>query len=240
MAIYKSTAEIKDIAKCKLERNYGLSILAILTVLILKYSVVMFLPELIPTATFGQFIIYCFVSFLLSAFLGVFQVGTCLFFLNMACGYPYKLDQLFYGFQNNAKGAFVVSLVTGMASLLYSLPVRILLRLYLETQEPFYLKWAFPVFLVGFLLYLPISLILSQSFYLLLDFPEYTGRQALVASCKLMKKHIGKLLWIKLSFLPLIILCIFTFFIGFLWLIPYMKMTYTVFFLDIMKTTPDK
>ena len=240
MNLYKSGAELKDLAKCKLERNYGVSILAILTVGILKYSANMFLPELIPVNTFGQFLFYCFIGFLLSAFLGVFEVGTCLFFLNMACGYPYKLEQLFHGFQNNAKGAFSVSLITGMVSLLYSLPSRILLRMYLDTKESYYISWALLAFLVGFILYIPLSLLFSQSFYLLFDFPDCSGKQALFTSCRLMKKHIGKLLWIKLSFLPLTVLCIFTFFIGFLWLIPYMKMTYTLFFLDIMNGTTSK
>ena len=37
-----------------------------------------------------------------------------------------------------------------------------------------------------------------------------------------------------LSFLPLAILCILSIYIGFLWLTPYMQMTYACFFLDIM------
>ncbi len=37
------------------------------------------------------------------------------------------------------------------------------------------------------------------------------------------------------SFLPLKFLCIFTLFVGFLWLIPYMNMTYALFFLVLME-----
>lgn len=236
---YTSGAELKDMAKYKLERKYGISILALLTIAILEYSATMFLSQIIPAGTFAQFLIYCFCSFLVSAFLGIFKLGTCLFFLNMACGQPYKLEQLFYGFQNNASAAFTVSLAQGLLSLISTLPFRICLRLYLDTESMDYLFASLVAFAVGFLIQYPISLMLSQSFYLLLDFPEYNGKQALAASCKLMKKHMWRFFCLQISFLPLMFICILTFSIGFLWLVPYMNMTYTLFFLDIMKSPTD-
>lgn len=236
MSNYTSGAEIKDMAKCKLERKYGISILALLTIVILENSATLFLSQIIPADTFAQFLIYCLCSFLLSAFLGIFQLGTCLFFLNMACGQPYKLEQLFYGFQNNASAAFTVSLVNGLLSLISTLPFRILLRLYVDTERADYLYGALIALAIGFIVQYPISLALSQSFFLLLDFPEYTGKQALAASCKIMKKHMWRFFCLQLSFLPLMFICVLTFSIGFLWLVPYMNMTYTLFFLDIMKT----
>lgn len=239
MSSYTSGAELKDMAKCNLERKYGVSILVLLTVAILENSATLFLSQIIPAGTFAQFIIYSLCSFLLSAFLGIFKLGTCLFFLNMACGQPYKLDQLFYGFQNNASAAFTVSLVQGLLSLISTLPFRILLRLYVESGNIDYLWFSLIAFAVGFVIQYPISLALSQSFYLLLDFPEYTGKQALAASCKIMKKHMWRLFCLQLSFLPLMFICILTFSIGFLWLVPYMNMTYTLFFLDIMKSPAD-
>jgi len=236
MSSYTSGAEIKDMAKCRLERKYGISILALLTVVLLENSATLFLSQIIPAGTFAQFLIYCLCSFLLSAFLGIFQLGTCLFFLNMACGQPYKLDQLFYGFQNNASAAFTVSFVNGLLSLISTLPFRILLRLYVDTERVDYLYASLIALAIGFVIQYPISLALSQSFFLLLDFPEYTGKQALAASCKIMKKHMWRFFCLQLSFLPLMFICVLTFSIGFLWLVPYMNMTYTLFFLDIMKT----
>lgn len=236
MSKYTSRAELKDMAKYKLERKYGIAILALLTVFIMEYSATMFLTQIIPSNTFPQFLIYCFCNFLLSAFLGIFQLGTCLLYLNMACGQPYKLDQLFYGFQNNATAAFTVSLVNGLLSFICTLPFRILLRLYADSNRADYLYGALIAFAVGFLIQYPISIVLSQSFYLLLDFPEYTGKQSLAASCKLMKKQMWRFFGIQLSFLPLMFICLLTCFTGFLWLIPYMNMTYTLFFLDIMNT----
>lgn len=231
----KSGSELRNLAKIKLERNYGISILALLVVMFSQYIVSTSVMQALPTDNLLQFIIYLFVTFFISAFLGIFQTGTNLFFLNMACGQPYKLDQLFYGFQHNPGSSLVVSLVTGMVSLISSLPFRILFRCYYESKNPTYILWAFVSLVIGFIIQYPISLALSQSFYLLLDFPDYTGKQALLASCKIMKKHMLRLFGLQLSFLPLMLLCVFTYFIGFLWLMPYMNMTYTLFFLDIMQ-----
>ena len=49
-----------------------------------------------------------------------------------------------------------------------------------------------------------------------------------------MKGHKGRLFYIELSFLPLLLLGAVSL-IGLLWVIPYMQMTYAVFYFDIMK-----
>ena len=49
-----------------------------------------------------------------------------------------------------------------------------------------------------------------------------------------MKGHKWRLFKLELSFLPLQIICMLSFGIGNLWLNPYMRMTYTEFFLDLM------
>ena len=231
----KSGALLKDLAKYKLDRNYGLSIFTLLTVGMINLSASMMLEQLIPGKTFSQYLLFLVLDFVMAAFLGIFQTGICLFFLNMACGQPYKLDHLFHGFQNNPKASFTVSLVTGLVSTLSVLPFQVFRFFYWTTENTSYMYYALLALPIGFLIMYPLQLAFSQSFYLLLDFPSYSGKQALAASVKLMKKHMGRLLLLHISFIPLILLGCITFFIGFLWIVPYMKMTYTLFFLDIMK-----
>lgn len=237
MISYKSCAELQDLAKCKLERNYGISIFTLLTVGMVNLSASSLLEQLLSGNTFSQYLLFLLVDFALTAFLSIFQTGICLFFLNMACGQPYKADHLFYGFQNNPKASFTVAAATTFVTFLSVLPFNALRYIYWMTNDLNYMKYALLAYPIGFLVMYPLQLALSQSFYLLVDFPDYTGKQALLASCKLMKKHMGRFFLLQLKFLPLMFLCVFTFFIGFLWLVPYMKMTYTVFFLDIMKTS---
>ena len=83
---------------------------------------------------------------------------------------------------------------------------------------------------IGMCIYIPLSLGLSQAYYLLLDFPQYSAMELMKLSFRIMKGH----KW-ELSFLPLGFLCLLSFGIGTLWLVPYMNMTQTLYFLDLMQ-----
>lgn len=78
--------------------------------------------------------------------------------------------------------------------------------------------------LVGMLIRSLVSIVLAAFFglanYLLLDYPEMGAMQALKESLRLMKGNKGRYVHLYLSFLPLTIVCIFTCYIGILWLLP--------------------
>ena len=59
------------------------------------------------------------------------------------------------------------------------------------------------------------------------------GIEALRTSARLMKGHIIQYLLLELSFVPLMFLSMFTIYIGFLWLLPYMEFTETAFYLYV-------
>ena len=54
-------------------------------------------------------------------------------------------------------------------------------------------------------------------------------------SFRIMKGHKWELFCLQMSFLPLGFLCLLSFGIGTLWLVPYMNMTQTLYFLDLMQ-----
>ena len=85
------------------------------------------------------------------------------------------------------------------------------------------------------IIYIPISLALSQSYYIMLDYPDLELTDILRQSAKLMQGRKLQLFYIQASFLPLFLLTIPTFGLGALWLAPYKNMTYTLFYLDSMK-----
>ena len=79
------------------------------------------------------------------------------------------------------------------------------------------------------------TLLFSQIYYLMFDFPEYSESQLFKMSMQLIKGHKARLFYIELSFLPLMILCVMSCGIGFLWLLPYMEATYANFYLDLIR-----
>ena len=68
--------------------------------------------------------------------------------------------------------------------------------------------------------------------YIIMDEPELTARQAITRSCEIMEGRRWKLFCLYLSFIGWGILCLLTFGIGFLWLVPYMNASIAAFYED--------
>ena len=168
-------------------------------------------------------------------FTSVFNVGVWLFCLNLACGRTLKITDVFYGFRNQMGKSLHLAAVLTLVSQICYLPSNILSYL-IRNDAPWILILAMLLLYVGCtIIYVPISLSISQMFLLLLDFPGYSAKELIKLSAHIMKGHKGRLFYIQLSFLPLIFLSLLTFGIGNLWLIPYMNITYTFFFLNLMQ-----
>jgi uncharacterized membrane protein len=86
-----------------------------------------------------------------------------------------------------------------------------------------------------------LSLTYQQAFYLLHDFPQYSAGELLRMSRRLMVGHKGRLFYIYVSFIPLILLSLLSFGIALLWVFPYISTTKTEFFLNVIKNSaPEK
>jgi len=69
--------------------------------------------------------------------------------------------------------------------------------------------------------------------YILEEHPELTANEAIDHSRAMMKGHKFDLFWLLLSFIGWLILCMFTFGIGYLWLTPYMQTSVAAFYEDV-------
>lgn len=175
---------------------------------------------------------------LLSIFTGVFQTGITLFYLNTACGRPAVTANLFYGFKYLFKKSLGISAVLILLNTACTLPFDIcyfLLRSGKGFDAITMAILCIVLMVIGMCIYIPLSLGLSQAYYLLLDFPQYSAMELMKLSFRIMKGHKWELFCLQMSFLPLGFLCLLSFGIGTLWLVPYMNMTQTLYFLDLMQ-----
>lgn len=241
---YKTSAQLKNAAKDSLTGNYGNAILILFLNSVLLAVISFFISgfsftgglEAYSAPTAAVLTVLSFlISLAFSVVLGVFRLGLSLFFLNMACGRPCAVSNLFYGFRHQSDKALILSGVFVLADTICSGPSQLFMNLYFTSLDAKWLPYFLISTLIGQLIYIPISLSLSQCFYLLLDFPEKSAVSLLKLSIQIMKGHKWRLFFIELSFLPLMFLCLLSFGIGFLWVTPYMLMTETHFFLDRMK-----
>ena len=249
MKHYKKPYELKNMAKDTLQGKYGPAVLILVFYTLITGIVSMFISLLGNTtsttayAMTGSFsvvtaitVIFEIINFVAMAVLNIMEAGIALFFLNVACKQPYAIGNLFHGFSKDSGKALMLSGVWGLCSTVCLYPYQYCINAYFNSRDIQMLYIALIVMTIGVCVYIPISLSLSQIFYLMLDYPNLSAKEILALSVRIMKGNKGRLFYLNLSFVPMMFLGILSFGIGFLWLNPYMRMTSTYFFLDMMNS----
>lgn len=239
MNTYLSSAQLKDKAKDKLTGHYGLLIGSSIVINLITFSVSSMITLFAPSGyTITGYILSTALSFLVSVFCGVFNVGVALMYLKFAIGNQASFSDIFYGFSHHIEKSLMISLVMNAIGFLPTLAYSVPFYAYMRTSNELYMYLMFPCLAVALVVNVLLALNLSQCYYLMLDFPDKSASEILSLSFRVMKGHKGRLFYIEISFLPLILLGYMSF-IGVLWVIPYMQMTLTNFFFDIMKPTQE-
>ena len=134
-------------------------------------------------------------------------IGLCIFSLNISRDSKADIDNLFLGFQKNWINYILA-----------------------------YILMVFVIAVGFFLFIIPgviASLMFSQVFFIMAEDDEIGAYDALVKSYNMMKGYKWKFFKINLRIMALAILCIFTLFIGFIWLSPYQYVVFATFYDDI-------
>lgn len=256
MTQYKSRAELKALARIKLQGNWGGAILTSIMPGIISFSflmpfvmifVVIYAIGLYTngTATDDYTLLFALypIQFIGSIGTTMFASGRALYFLNLACKRHHRLSDIFFGFRWQFKKTFLLSTVLTLVTYALTLPRDLTEILTFPAIEE---SLSLPVLgtlriivlvlnLFCLIVIIPVTMMFSQIFYLLLDFPKYSVKQILQLSIRMMKGNKWRLFCLNLSFLPLYIASVFfTFGIGLLWVVPYAEATRTEFFLDLM------
>lgn len=79
-----------------------------------------------------------------------------------------------------------------------------------------------------------LQLVFVPAYYLMLDFPEWDAMKILTKSIEVMRGNKLRYVLLQISFLPLMLLSLFTCGLTMIWVIPYMHITNANFYLDIM------
>ncbi|HXB30616.1 MAG TPA: DUF975 family protein [Puia sp.] len=137
---------------------------------------------------------------------GPFALGAAIFSLSISRGKEPMLEQIFQGF-NRFSDAFIAY-------------VLILVYVFL---------WTLLLIVPGIIA----ALGYSMTFYIMTDDPLIKPQDALKKSKSMMNGHKMKLFYLCFRFFLLALLCLLTLGIGFLWLIPYVHVTFAKFYDDI-------
>jgi len=234
MKQYKSRSALKNLAKQKLDGHFSGAVCTLLLADIITRAAGNIVISLVPGEGIMQYILSFLFTMILSVFLGILQTGISYYFLNLTCGKRAVQGDIFYGFHVSTEISIKISLVHVLPETLCLLPYQILLLLFLNTQDMKYIFLSFAAMVIGYIILTPIKLALSQTYFLLLDFPDSSFSEILKTGIRIMKGHKWRLFLLDVSFLPLYLLGYLSFGIGLLWIHPYIRETYALFFLDLM------
>lgn len=232
---YKSSAMLKADAKEQLFGKYGTCIGA--TVIIWLFTMLLtFIPSfLIPMDSIFNIVIYYLVAFIISLFSGIFVSGQAFFYLKISCGQPVSVGDIFFGFRSHPDKALLIQMILSLIVYACLAPSIIFSQIFAKDFSAIWMLLFSAALILGMIIYIWVSLLFSQTFYLLQDFPSYSTKQLLKMSGKIMKGHKGRLFYIGMSFLPLYLLGILSCCIAFLWITPYMNAVMANFYMDIVK-----
>lgn len=242
MNTFKSSAELKASAKEHMLGHYGTAIGAYLIMTCITGSLTLMSAMLIDITTIIGTVIYYLLAFIISVFSGLFVSGQCYLYLKIICGYRVTAGDIFYGFKLCPDKALRMELwITGIAYIA-NLPMIVIGYQMNSLQNTTRLMLPYSLAMIfSYAVSIMLSLIYQQAFYLLHDFPQYSAKELLTMSRKLMAGHKGRLFYIYVSFVPLILLGVLSCGIALLWVIPYIAATQTEFFLDVVKNSdPNK
>lgn len=234
MPIYKSYTELMTLARRQMNGKLATLIGAFLLqefIILLASSIGILL---FPETDLISNIFYFIITFIIQLFTGILQVGACLLFLHTACEMPCQISDLFYAFKHNPDKAIKVQFVFALINAICMIPTNIITLTASDGLDYNTLLTISISSLIGTLIYMLITLPIFPMFYLLLDFPNLTVTALFKKSFSIMKGNCIRFLLLQFCFLPLMFLSVFTCFIALIWIIPYMNVTFTNFYLDIM------
>lgn len=249
--IYSKGYELKDKAKDILTGYWGTCSLGILLVFLLLFSMLMVLS--IPVSALqpkvgttgltayipGQIASYL-ANYVLQLVISAGKFGLCYIALRIFCRRHVSAADIFIGFQPEYRKSLIlistIRIVLGfllMAPFDYMAGSAPLLQTALENpMKAGYLALAF---ILGYLLMVPIEIVVDLAYFLMLDFPEKTTSEILSGCLKVAKGHKMRFFILQMSFWPLSFLSYMSFGIGFLWLIPFSITTYALFYIELMQ-----
>lgn len=235
MREYKSFSKLKFLAREQMRGTTTTLVCAFLLQELIVFAATTVALSFVPGNDSISNIVYYIVTFIIQLLSGILQAGCCLLYLHAACGMKASVSDLFYCFSNSPDKAIKIQCPLAILNCICMLPSDYMLwKMPSNTLDYNMMMTTYLVTIVCSLVYFVITLGFFPVFYMMLDFEDFSVRDIFTKSWEFMKGQKMRYFLLQLSFFPLIFLSIFTCGIALLWIMPYMNMTSTNFYLDLM------
>lgn len=229
-----SSAQLKAISKGQLLGKYGSAISAELAAGAILFAASLLCSALTDRSTAAGLVISYLIMLILELLDGIFTVGLTRFYLNLVCSRPYPVADVFYGFRVHADKAIIIRFLLSLMQFLCILPSILCSFVYARTESAVAFLFCSITIVCGCIGIVVLSLIYSQVYYIMLDFPAYTAKQIMRTSRNVMKGHKARLFYLGVTLIPYYLLSFLSCGIALFWVIPFQKTLLTNFYLDLM------
>lgn len=232
----KPCKELKRIARENLNGQYRISMGAILVLGIIPLAAELPFSMLqSPQQPLGQTVIFYVADFLISLITFLLSAGIIYLNLRIARKQEVTLGMIFYAFKNHSDRFILVGLLLIILTAIAAIPAPVGgIFYYFGGKTTLLLSIFIVLVIISVLLIAFVQLQYALCIYLLLDHPQMGVMEAFRTSCHLMKGNRIRLLYQFCSFLGLHVLCLLSFGIGSLWVMPYQFQTNSNLYLDII------
>lgn len=238
----KRSAELKQLAREALVGRYGVMAGATALMTALNFLAILIPAWIFPgTSAFSQICQFA-VGIVTSLLISLFGSGMARLALDVTYGQKPPFGNMLYPFFHHPDRFLIMSLVLVAIQSVLQIPVYVLDNLYSRTflshnyglEEAFgYLYFSLLCSFISTLIYTIIALRFAMASYLLLEYEDLSGIQALKESARMMKGHKGRYFYASISFFGMMLLGCLTCGIGMLWITPYMETTFAYFYRNL-------
>ena len=223
-------AKLKSLARKRLQGKYSVVVLSLLLFMVFG-GCCSFISNEIDAPWTSSILMFIIDSLLVMGFVGII--------LNISRGKKVSLDDLFAKTELFGKyivTTFLLGIVGFIITLLGTLAFKSLIMVSLYHAE---INLFLAIFLIVFGLFLTIAIIMvgiylaitfSQTYFILYDEPKLGILKVIEKSFDMMADYVLEYFVLALSFIGWAILGIFTFGILYFWLVPYMLVTFAIFY----------
>lgn len=231
MSLHEISSGLKARGRYALAGHLGTAFGSIVTYLLLSFLLIRMVANVFSGSDPLSFLLCELMTWLVLTFMGLLSYGLCRIFMGWQYGQKAAFQDLFAGFRENTNTILEIQAVLSGAEILALLPAGIAGAV---LTGPYSLPLTALLYVLGVFSALYLQLTFGLSYFILLDYPQGKPLQVLKASRKMMKGNRGVLFYLYLSFVPLFLLGVLSFFVGDVYVLSYFYSTEAAFYRSLV------
>lgn len=231
-----TSAQLKQMARANLSNKWGTAI-GFTLLQALMISALSMCTSLFQSTTTLGITVYLIVTLIVTLLTSLINIGGSYFYLNICRGREFRISDMFAAFKMNPDRFLIVGFILNLPSILFQLPGL------LSPETSYTMSDAFHIItrnagysMAETVVITLLSMFFGLAYYLMLDFPEMEALASMRLSATLMRGNKWRYVYMfTFSFIGLELLGTLSFAIGYLWITPYLTMTRTYFYCDVLE-----